>query len=708
MKELLQKFGIDEDENLVAIHGELLKLQILYTEALKNASDDRKEELSHTLAELQQALATITILMDQVERSQQYEYSYEESEKAFLSAEFVDLFGIYEGMSRSEMEEQVSNCMKQCDDMAESESAEVCEKAALFERILQEVKGLIQVSKAFTDEAQLYHVLLAYLSLASIQGVDRNKLNMLFMGAFQGNLECIKTIGNLCFINKTYKESANCWLAYAAQGGLNDSYFLYGNALAADKKIEEAVVWYDRYLQSGNVVTVESKSALGMAYLMAKEYEKGYALVSFAAEKGCPNAMIGLGALYECGEVVEKNFEKALSLYETAEVLQKERNENTDVVVRAIERVRIAIAEEKSGFDWMNIPFRRLFGITDNMPVSRIMEKVSLVQHTYESISLLSDQDKAEKAKRIVHLGTEIKNIVVQQNLPPVEGGMYFCIETCMEIYDQLYNREGFQTILKQFHDALTGNPESVENTGFVCLFGFKNQEMATKWVEAACELGSSTARLKFAVALQKTNDHKNAFRWYQEVEKAGELNSAELKYHYGISAFRANEREVAAKYVRMAADENYRAALLTMGAFYEDGCGVTKNYEVAMEYYQKAKKTGLSDADKYITYLEKKMTAARMKELQNVIRQEENVTAGVKDAVSWNTQLAQNNQEKIEVQAVRQNEHRKEIIDSVKESYEESRKANKQEKKKFSMFRYLFHKKKKNEEETLETVPEI
>ncbi len=677
MKQLLEKFGIDHNADLVTIHGELLKLQFLYSEALKNADDDRKEDISKNLQELQQAVATITILLDNVEKSQQYEYDFEESEKAFLATDYVDLFGLYPGMSRENMEEQIDICSQQCQQLSDSDNQEVIEKANQFLWTLNEAKGLMQVSKAFVSEEQLYGVMKAYLSISSIKGVDRSKVNMLFMGAFQKNLECIKTIGNLCFINHTFEENANGWLKYAAENEMIDSYFLYGNALAADKKFEEAIHWYDLYAESGKIFNMEEKSALGMAYLMAKEYEKGYPYVSEAASAGHSNAMVGMGAMYECGEIVEQDFEKALEMYEKAKINQMAAGEDLTVVNRSIDRVRIAIADMKSGFDWMNISMKKLFGIHEKTSDKQIFDKVALIQNTYEKLSVISDAKKAERAKRIVCAGTEIKNIMVQQNLPEMEGGKVAYINTCLDIMDQLYNREGFPVILKQFRKALTGDSECLENTGFVCYFGFKDEERANDWIKAAVNAGSHTARLKYAVAMQKNGDFKGACNWFQAAEEAGELDSAELYYSYGICAFNANKRELAANYVQKAASGNYRAAILTMGAFYEDGCGVSKNYEKAMEFYQKAQELAVKDAQKYIDHLQAKMDASQMMEINKSV---EEVRA--KDATLQ--------------------EDREEILKDVKKQYVEA--SQKTTKKKFSL-RSLFGKKNKNQDEEYETV---
>lgn len=671
MKQLLEKYGIDETADLLTIHSELLKLQFLYSEAYKNADDDSKSDISKNLQELQQAVATITILLDNVEKSQQYEYDFEESEKAFLSTDYVDLFGLYEGMTREDMEEQVEICTEQCEQISDSNNQEVVDKATHFLRTLNEAKGLLQVSKAFITQEQLYVVMKAYLSISYIKGVDRSKVNMLFMGAFQKNLECIKTIGNLCFINHTYTKNANGWLRYAAENEYADSYFLYGNALAADKQLEEAVRWYDLYAESGKAFTIEEKSALGMAYLMAKEYKKGYPLVHEASLAGNSNAMVGMGAMYECGEEVPQDFEKALELYEKAKINQMAKNEDLSIVNRAIDRVRITIADAKSGFDWMSIPMSKLFGITERTSDKQIFDKIVLIQNTYEKLSVISDSKKAERAKRIVCAVTEIKNIMVQNSLPEIAGGKCAMINTCIDIMDVLYNREGFPLIMKQFRKALTGDAECLENTGFVCYFGFKDEKRADSWIHAAVKAGSHTARLKYAVAMQKNGDFAGACKWFGAAEEAGELDSAELCYSYGICAFNANKRELAANYVQKAAVGNYRAAVLTMGAFYEDGCGVTKNYEKAMEFYQKAQALAVKDAQKYIDHLQEKMNALQMMQMQQAVE---------------------------ESRASR--ETREEILQDVKKQFVEA--SRNIPKKKFSL-RALFG--KKNKEETLETV---
>ena len=63
----------------------------------------------------------------------------------------------------------------------------------------------------------------------------------------------------------------------------------------------------------------------------------------------------------------------------------------------------------------------------------------------------------------------------------------------------------------------------------------------------------------------------------------------------------------MAVKYYQKAAEKNFDAAQYSLGYCYENGWGIVKNLEKALEYYRKAAEQGYEDANKALKRLEEK-----------------------------------------------------------------------------------------------------
>ncbi|MEE9351093.1 MAG: tetratricopeptide repeat protein [Thiotrichaceae bacterium] len=72
---------------------------------------------------------------------------------------------------------------------------------------------------------------------------------------------------------------------------------------------------------------------------------------------------------------------------------------------------------------------------------------------------------------------------------------------------------------------------------------------------------------------------------------------SAQLLFEQASVLIKQNEVAAGIKLLQKAADQHHPKALLELASYYELGLGVTKDYSMAVEYYEKAIKAGSTDA---------------------------------------------------------------------------------------------------------------
>ena len=163
-------------------------------------------------------------------------------------------------------------------------------------------------------------------------------------------------------------------------------------------------------------------------------------------------------------------------------------------------------------------------------------------------------------------------------------------------------NAEAFKWYKKA---AEQGNVEAQYNLAN-CYFNgigvYKSIKEAFKWYREAAEQGFAEAQNKLGYYYKNgygvSYDNIETVRWYK---KAAEQGNAKAQYNLANCYFNGigvdeNKRE-AVRWYKKAAEQNNVNAQWILGRCYEEGFGIGKNKTEAFKWYQKAAEQGLTEA---------------------------------------------------------------------------------------------------------------
>ena len=114
-------------------------------------------------------------------------------------------------------------------------------------------------------------------------------------------------------------EQAELWFRHGAEAGYDFSQYALGRLLETQKRMEEAVTWYEKAAAQGNPAAAYR---LGKLYLqgelVSKDVPKALGYLTTSAKQGSSFAQYILGKLYLMGKDVEQDREKAYRWFEMA------------------------------------------------------------------------------------------------------------------------------------------------------------------------------------------------------------------------------------------------------------------------------------------------------------------------------------------------------------------------------------------------------
>ena len=112
-------------------------------------------------------------------------------------------------------------------------------------------------------------------------------------------------------------EKAELWFRRGAEAGYDFSQYALGRLLETQKRMEEAVAWYEKAVAQGNPAAAYR---LGKLYLqgelVSKDVPKALEYLTASAGQGSPFAQYILGKLYLMGKDVEQDREEAYRWFE--------------------------------------------------------------------------------------------------------------------------------------------------------------------------------------------------------------------------------------------------------------------------------------------------------------------------------------------------------------------------------------------------------
>lgn len=174
----------------------------------------------------------------------------------------------------------------------------------------------------------------------------------------------------------------------------------------------------------------------------------------------------------------------------------------------------------------------------------------------------------------------------------------------------------GVRKDLKKAYDLMSaaaekGHADAMGGVGYFHSNGLvvpKNPEEATRWFRMGAEKGSAKARLNLGKQLLSRSEgssgdaeslRSEGLRW---VRMAADQGLPEAAYSYGLIVYfgdhgQTQDYQVAAAYLRIAADAGNPEARNILGAIHENGQGVPIHEEEARRWYRQAAYQGHAKA---------------------------------------------------------------------------------------------------------------
>ncbi len=411
-----------------------------------------------------------------------------------------------------------------------------------------------------------------------------------------------------------YKKAANADIA-EAQMSVGECY---DNGCGVEQDRNEAVRWYQKAAENG-----EGKAAykLALAYEsgVLKDNRKAFHWYQQAAKQNIIEARDKLGYCYEYGIGIKQDLYEAVKNYTEA---------------------------AKAGLAWGQFHlgnfYRRYDTDEDNRKAFYWCEKAAKqnLPEAQNILGLLYEEGKGTKkdlveAEKWYRKSAEQGYVWGQRNL----AVLYACGRGVKE-----NNRIAFYWYKKA---AEQGNAEAQNYVGICYACGRevkKDDAIAFYWYQKSAEQnwgwGQYNLARYYKYGISVPKDEKMAFSLYEKAAKNNiqdafyevaisydegigvAKNSDKAFYWYKMAADAGINKEAyyklslcyshrknptgmdlenAFKWMKKAADENIVEAQYTVGCYYKDGIGVTKNKDLALEYWKKAAEKGHEKAKKKI-----------------------------------------------------------------------------------------------------------
>lgn len=292
------------------------------------------------------------------------------------------------------------------------------------------------------------------------------------------------------------------------------------------------------------------------------------------AEQGDAEAMYQLGRFYHIGEVVEADYDKAMTLYHRANAL------GYPLAANNIGALYDDMGEPEKSVEWFEQGIRQ-----DDKRATINLGRFYLLgigvgQDTFKGMQML---EKYDDDGFVLYLLAQVYDGVIGYGVPinyPKALEYYLLAEKnkqdlTNENLMTLYNNLG--TLYNAHEDIPTNYAE------------------AQKYLTKAAEMGLPNAMYGLANLHDFRGDKKQAFKWYLKAAENGLIDA----YYYVGNAYKRGEgvqqdSQKALKWLELAAEYQMRDAARELAEIYQDGLGnVSQNLEKAKEFYLLAKESG-------------------------------------------------------------------------------------------------------------------
>lgn len=295
-------------------------------------------------------------------------------------------------------------------------------------------------------------------------------------------------------------------------------------------------------------------------------------------EQGDAEAMYQLGRFYHIGEVVEADYDKAMTLYHRANAL------GYPLAANNIGALYDDMGEPEKSVEWFEQGIRQ-GDKRATISLGRFyLLGIGVEQDTFKGMQMLEKYDNHGLAS---YLLAQVYDGVIGYKVPinyPKALEYYLLAEKnkqdlTNEDLMTLYNNLG--TLYNAHEDIPTNYAE------------------AQKYLTKAAEMGLPNAMYGLANLHDFRGDKKQAFKWYlkaaAEQGDADAQNSLYNRYAKGEGVEQNSEE--AMKWLHRSAEQGHGLAYYNLGFEYSSGDLVRKDELEAIKWYKKAAKKGITEA---------------------------------------------------------------------------------------------------------------
>ena len=291
-------------------------------------------------------------------------------------------------------------------------------------------------------------------------------------------------------------------------------------------------------------------------------------------EQGDAEAMYQLGRFYHIGEVVEADYDKAMTLYHRANAL------GYPLAANNIGALYDDMGEPEKSVEWFEQGIRQGDKrATINLGRFYLLG-IGVEQDTFKGMQMLEKYDNDGLAS---YLLAQVYDGVIGYKVP-------INYPKALEYY--LLAEKNKQDLINEDLMTLYNNLGTLYNA---------HEDIPTNYVEAqkyltkAAEMGLPHAMYGLANLHGFKGDKKQAFKWYLKAAENGLIDA----YYYVGNAYKRGEgvqqdSQKALKWLELAAEYQMRNAAWELAEIYQEGLGnVPQNLEKAQEFYLLAKESG-------------------------------------------------------------------------------------------------------------------
>lgn len=239
-------------------------------------------------------------------------------------------------------------------------------------------------------------------------------------------------------------------------------------------------------------------------------------------------------------------------------------------------------------------------GILNDLGINEGMDKEQIENQLFSMRKkLVSRQNSADAQKRAT-AEKQLDALSSLQNAIDKAADNFPNVQLLVQTYGFSADNGKLNNDLKSdIENAADGNGRAaVDIADFL---GNNGQDgLRNQWMFWAAECGAAEA-YQICGYLLTDPDPDNAVKWFEKAEQANLIGVSNI-YNWGLIYYRKKMYAQAKPKFESASAQGHAMAAYLLAGMYENGYGVAKDLEIALQQYQLAKQRGAQDAQQGIT----------------------------------------------------------------------------------------------------------